>query len=256
MLSPRTTSRISAAALAALLCASASVSCGSENGSQPASTTAPNSNGEIATDAVTEAVDIYDPGLPEADYGGETFTFYLRGTGAPNFWDVVDVYSEELNGEALNDAIYSRNSYIEEKYNVKIAQYYCGDAGRSSGDMQTAVKKLIQAGEPLDAMIGSGYAVGNFAVNGMLDELSTVSYIDLTKPWWDKNSVESCSLFDRIYYATGEITTADNDAVNIIAFVKVLRAYRAGFPQKIHISAPFNILDYYYLYYYTILFYF
>ena len=219
MQASRFSARAAAFCLAALLSCAAFMSCGeTADAGQPSATAA--QDGQLSESTETEPVDIYDPGLPEADYGGETFTFHIRGTGEPGFWDVADVWAEDLNGEALNDAIYSRNSFIEEKYNVKIEQSYDGDAGRSSGDYQSKVKKLIQAGEPIDALIGSGYAVGSFAVNGMLDELGQINYIDLTKPWWDRNSVESCSLFDRVFYAAGEITTADNDAVNIIAFVK------------------------------------
>lgn len=55
------------------------------------------------------------PNLPEKDFGGAEYvisTFSL--------WGDDYVFAEEQNGDVLNDAIFARNSAIEEKYNVKI----------------------------------------------------------------------------------------------------------------------------------------
>ena len=46
------------------------------------------------------------------------------GSGAGHSTDLV---ADELNGETLNDAIYQRTSYIEEKYNVHFNLMWCGE---------------------------------------------------------------------------------------------------------------------------------
>ena len=49
--------------------------------------------------------------LPQADFGGSSFLI-LEDTNA--IWFLSSLYSEELNGEIINDTIYERNAYVEE----------------------------------------------------------------------------------------------------------------------------------------------
>jgi hypothetical protein len=202
--------------LAALIIFAAA--CGAESETPSASDTAA---ADVTTETTAAETLSFDPGLPEADYGGETFTFWLRKCHA-DFWTVADIWTEDLSGDALNDAIYERNAFIEDKYNVKIAQFLAGDAGRSSSEIALNVKKAVFAGEKIDSVISSGYATGFMTINGLLYELSAIPYLDFSKPWWDHNLNESTSLYDRSYFAGGELTTADNNAVNILVFVKDL----------------------------------
>lgn len=197
--------------LAALIILSAA--CGGGGAANP-----PASDTTAAADFTEETTVVesmsYEPDLPEADYGGETFTFWLR-KGWNDFWTVADIWTEELTGEALNDAIYERNAYIEDKYNIKIEQFWAGDAGRGSSEISSKVEKSVHAGDKIDCVIASGYPTGYMTINGLLYDLSTIPHLDLSKPWWDQNLNESTSLYNRSYFAGGELTTADNNAVNI-----------------------------------------
>ncbi len=204
------------AALAVLLLASAA--CGeSQNaaddptGMPGAETTATPSVTEIEPE--TEAS--FDPGVPVNDYGGYTFTFYLRKSGS-GFWNVKDIWVEELNGEALNDAIYNRNDYINTTYNIDIAQIIMGD----NGECSAYVNKMVTAGENMDAVICNGNDTTTMAGKGHLMDLKDIPYLNVDQKWWDQNSIHDLSLCGKIFFAAGELTEADNNAVNVIAFVK------------------------------------
>lgn len=85
------------------------VSCGSDAGkSSGGETTA----GDETTTS-EETTGRYDPGLPDADFGGYEFTFAVRGEeGVQYHWNGTDIVADEQNGDILNDAVYERNSYL------------------------------------------------------------------------------------------------------------------------------------------------
>ncbi len=108
--------------IAMLLCALPSCS-GDAEETTHADTTAI----ESETTAV-ETDNPYDPHLPAADYDGYTMTFAVRGKESDHTnWDGTDIVVEELTGDSLNDAIYERNTYMGDTYNVQIASIFCGD---------------------------------------------------------------------------------------------------------------------------------
>ena len=205
-------------ALALLLLLSLLAACGESSNAkedQPAAPSAGSAEVEAAVDAEPETEDLYDPGVPVNDYGGSDFMFYIRKCGA-NFWTVKDVFVEELNGEAMNDAIYNRNDYINTTYNIKIAQEFMGDNGACA----TYVNKMVTAGENMDAVICNGNDTTAIAGKGQVMDLLEVPYLNLEQKWWDQNSIHDLSLCGKIFFAAGELTESDNNAVNVIAFVK------------------------------------
>ena len=57
------------------------------------------------------------------DYEGHTFTVLSHELPDSSVaWKVVDIYTEEQNGERINDAVYERNLAMEERFGVKVAQ--------------------------------------------------------------------------------------------------------------------------------------
>ena len=85
-------------------------SCGND-AKQPAAT----GDGTNADTAVTETADtkeIYDPQLPDMDFGGEIFTFAMRGQDYNN-----DFTIDATTGDPVDDAVYARMDYIENTYN-------------------------------------------------------------------------------------------------------------------------------------------
>ena len=57
--------------------------------------------------------------------------FIVRG---PNYneWQSQDIYVEEQTGEPIVDAVFARNVYLEEKYNMKIREYGASDVGNEA----------------------------------------------------------------------------------------------------------------------------
>ena len=163
------------------------------------------------------------PNLPEdMDLGGYEFTFMTRVIDNPDWidWWPRDIFTAEENGESINDAVYSRNRKIEEKYNFTIREY-------QNFHYQTEydVKKIVQSGDDsYDVFVLPTNASGNLARNGYMLDLKTVDYIDLQKPWWNQDSIKGLSMGKRLFFIHGDLMIMDNDATEAMIFNKKLIA--------------------------------
>lgn len=180
------------------------------------------------TEVVTEEPREYAD-LPEKDFGGaeaKIFIAYNIEGGTVNFGVSKNEFgAHEEDGDAVNDARYKRNSTVEEQFNVKIVDYdynmennlitYVHDSARSTVD------KLIMAGDNDYAfMLLPGYSVCTMAQNGSLQDLNSMQYLDLSKSWWDQKANADLTIMDHLFFTTGDISTADNDATCTVLFNK------------------------------------
>ena len=77
---------------------------------------------EFTTAAQKNEGIFYEPDeLPELDFGGETVTMLSRGlkNGGFSFYE-TNLTVEELTSDVLNDSIYNRELYVEDRLNVEI----------------------------------------------------------------------------------------------------------------------------------------
>ncbi|MBQ8641757.1 MAG: hypothetical protein IJ480_06010 [Clostridia bacterium] len=157
------------------------------------------------------------PDIPALDFAGETFTFLTSDENDTNGvdWKTYDVWVEATNGDAINDAVFERNLYLEETYNIVMAE--------SQGVTETLAKQDVTAGTgDYDAVMTNITAAANLAQGGYTLSMYDLPYIDLTKPWWDQGCSEDLELLGNIYFATGDITVIDNDATWVLMFNKQL----------------------------------
>ena len=144
------------------------------------------------------------PDLPNRDFEGwEIRLLGRRYDLGCNVRHYSEAASEELSGELMNDAVFMRNSYIEEKYNVTITRIISSDGASLFNDIRTSVN----AGDNLfDAAFASIADSSRLSQEGLLTNLHDVPYINLSKPWWDQRSVEGLSIAGRLYFVVGDIT--------------------------------------------------
>ena len=99
---------------AILILAGAVASCGNSEtgGAQTADDT-----GTTANETTTSPL---DPGIEAVDCGGREYTLLARVNGDSFCFPYAEFFAEEETGDPLNDAVYKRNNYNEEKYNLKL----------------------------------------------------------------------------------------------------------------------------------------
>ena len=197
-------------------------SCAGTNTTDTTATTNSNENdssgsGEDAESATEDpnARPQYD--LPVQDFGGTEFKFISRSYASNAHWWNLDIAVEEENGDAINDAVYTRNKIIEEKYNVTITNVH-------SDNVQSDTSKTVKAGDPAYDVVVVGLNGGQEALStqGMLYDLKTMPHIDLTKPWWDQRAIEELPINGRLFATSSDLTIRDKDATIIFMFSKKL----------------------------------
>ncbi|MCL1792999.1 MAG: hypothetical protein FWG34_03930 [Oscillospiraceae bacterium] len=169
------------------------------------------------TPAETEAPEI-QPDLPEADFGGYEFTFLVRMIDDAHWYpyNPREIYAEEENAEPINDAVYRRNRYVEDKYNCSIKQ---NQTPNYAGEMQ----KTVKAGDDIYSVYYAAVVdLTSPAANGFFCDLFEIPHLDLGAPWWDRNAVKSLSIGRRLFFATSDLMIVDNDSTSTLVFNKKL----------------------------------
>ena len=215
--------------LAILIVLPTLVACG--GGKDPAQTTVAvtteaSAGGAVADTTTAETEYKAVANVPEdANYNGHTFTFLIGGN-VENGREKNDFEAETMIGVALNDAIYTRNLMIEERYGIKIETFEeYGNSNSGKGLSYQRLSKAFMANETTyDAAMVSGYDVSTLAYTGYLYDMNEVPYIDVNQHWWDQKVNQDLTVGTRLYYTTGDISTADNDATCAILFSKDLVA--------------------------------
>ena len=191
------------------------VACSSgDSGQKSADTTAAQ---ETETTAETAPPEI-QPDVPDMDFGGYEFTFLVRFIAGPHWapWNARDVYVEQQIGEPINDAVYDRNRYIEEKYNCVIREY-------SSESHAADLRKTVAAGDTTYSVYYAGLnELIAAALEGSLVSFNDVPYIDLEAPWWNGNAARSLSVAHQIFFSPSDLIVMDNDCTSSMVFNKQL----------------------------------
>lgn len=168
------------------------------------------SEGPAGTEEETEvnALNILGP----RDFAGETLTFYSRKYNGA--WS-SDLIAEE-DGTVLNNAIFKRNAKLSEQYLINFAQIESGKR-----DCLEEAENLISAGDnEFQAMYLGLSDAAKAAQHGYLLDMTELDNINLEGEWWTQSSNKAWSIGNAQYFATGAITTIDDQAVRTMFFNK------------------------------------
>ena len=167
-------------ALALLLSCSA-VSCSdnkpSESDGNKANESAPAQSDTVETEPPSE----YE--LQQAvDYEGWKMVI---ATGGPEWTNGFfnNILVSDLTGDVFNDAIFNRQTAVQDKYNVKITEEY-------NLEVTDVLIKSVSANT---ADYAIGYQCFTDEINGFVDNVfigaSDMPVFDFSKPWWDQTVV-------------------------------------------------------------------
>jgi len=181
--------------LASILMSAAMTACGGDD-----TGTADTTPDTVGSAAETEPVedDIFsqrlreNDNLPEKDFGGRTFRL-LNDGHAGSF--------AEQDGDVVNDAIYSRNLTVQERFNITLE-----DLNQGTGDATKAfVTQAINAGDDaFDLVMTHSITAGDLALEDYYLNWYEIPHIDFTRPWWAATTRENLSVNDVCPLAIGD----------------------------------------------------
>lgn len=162
------------------------------------STEEASSNAEEATTrpVITQEEEIV-PELPDIQFGA-TVNIFLRKDSYIKEWDLEE--NESGTVALLDDALFSRNSYLEETYDVTFAY-----TNVRRDECVAQVRQQVSAGQNVFdyACIGLN-ELTILSQEGLLQDVSELAYTDYSKPWWYYETMQEFARPNgEIYYALG-----------------------------------------------------
>ncbi len=161
-------------------------------------TEAPNADnsGEVEEDTIEE---VPDPDLPAVDFGLREIRIVQRGDRWREDWNADKDNGGMEDFAVLQQALFNRNAYLEEKYNIVFEHL-----NYSRSDVGTNIKNQILSNShtfdiidmgPMDLALNAG--------SGMLAPMQQLSYLNLDAVYWYPELNESYSYRDTNFFLVG-----------------------------------------------------
>ena len=191
----RVISMLILAALAANLAA-----CGDEKTPSKETT----SSGNETTSSADDSSPFEKDDLPDnLNFGGKKVTWFIGDYNAA-YWD--DFYAEKQNGSRINDAVWKCRRNVEDRLGVEFDYFRKQVTWEERNDIKTTVAASVMAGDNAYDIYAGRSLVDLVAEDKKyLLELSSLDYINLDKPWWNKSVIEMMP-GDEVYELTGDGT--------------------------------------------------
>ena len=159
------------------------------------------------------------PAIEAVDLGGRDFVILNRIPPSNYPYHIPEFAAEAENGETINDAIYKRNLYLEEKYNIRIVS-----VEKEPGDISNDTRNTSLAGDDAFSIVSTSMAVAfPLAAIGCLCEIHSIPHINTEKPWWMNAMEQALSINGKIYFLSGDMNIAAFNATSCMFFNKELR---------------------------------
>ena len=161
--------------------------------------------------------DKVDSSLPaDLNFGGETINIYTCQS------QLGDLFSEELNDDIINDAVYNRNIKVEEDLGVEL-NWIIFEGASGSTDFANSVDQMVfnDTGD-YDIAMGYGYFLPSVITVNTYTNLYDVPYLDFEKPWWNQIYVENATLNGQMYTCVGDLSLSSKANAGCIFFNKRL----------------------------------
>ncbi len=185
------------------------VSCG--DSSKPDSTTASADTVVSPSETTLEVETTHDPRYDDKGYLKDEIGDFNYGKSLTLlFWSDAnfnEFTSEGTSGEAVSDALYARNQKVEERAGITFE--YLKTPGNSSNiaSFYNKLQAMVTAGDKLDMVGTYSMTAGYSAVRGMYVNIADSEYLEWDKPWWPDSLMSQVTINNKLYFASGDIST-------------------------------------------------
>ncbi len=163
------------------------------------------------TTAETELTD----GLEDKNMDGFEFKIY-NSTPESLSWAEVRLSVEETDGDILNEAIYERNLYIEERFKTKLV-----NTSAKWDEIAKQYATLVSSGDnAYDIIMAYGVRTGNLI--DYVADFNQVPYVALDKDWWNPTASETFHIGGKRFAAAGNFSLSYASTANLLMFNKNL----------------------------------
>ncbi len=172
------------------------------------------------SDAVSTESDIE---VEVRDLGGRQINIlcYDFGAGSASILGYTGeiMYAEE-NPSSVDEAKKIVVDKIESEYNCTIN----GELTSTEYPVGIIKQQVTSGLHYYDIVFDSLSSAAAMTTDGLQIDLTTISTIDLSHPWWDQNAVKDLSIGGKVYFTCGDINTYDDQGTFCVLFNKSLKS--------------------------------
>ncbi len=167
----------------------------------------------------------YVPVTPVKDMGGKEFNVLCHdwGYGSTSILGYTgEIMYDEENPSSVDEAKKWVVDYVEAAYNCEIV----GEKTGTESVPETIKNQVLAGSEDFeyDICFTGISSTAPLAIEGVIEDLRSISTIDLTQPWWDQNAVADLSIGGKVYFTCGAINTYDDQGTWCMLFNKNLKS--------------------------------
>ena len=192
------------------------------NGDTSTELTAPPENAQTVPPENTDPAETEYPFL-DVDYANEEFVIF---NSEQKYYMIMNVLTDDVTGEPVNDAQYNAMLKVEEKYKIDLTEYYCG-----WDNQYNEIMNASSTGEDLyDVAYLRSTHIGSMFTSSYLYNLYDIQNLNIDKPWWNQQLKEDATLLgNHLYYLSSDAHLMSFEGTWAIYFNKTLAA-NVGIP--------------------------
>ena len=207
------------------------VSCGKTEVDPSADATTAASNDTATTTAQTtpaetEAPKAFDTIPDDEDLGNYVFNILYTERDEVYY----DFLADTINGDVQNDAIFQRNTMVEEKLNVDLQI-----AWKEIDEVNTVCRTQVQSGTDDFDLFGGHRKSLSLSYEGMQYNINDIETIDLTREWWDQDYIDAIKIHDSLYTVIGDI------GVSTLLFISSM-TFNKRMLDEANIAYPYDLV--------------
>ncbi len=141
----------------------------------------------------------------DLDLSGKEMVFFVRSDNS--FVTEMDV--EKTTNDTLADAVFYRNSTVEDRLGVEIKQI--SQTWSSTNWNSTLRNSVLTKTGDYDAAAIYASQSSALATEGIYYNVLDLPHIELSKPWWNKSIINETELFNTVYFLAGDIANSQTE---------------------------------------------
>ena len=208
--------------LALLITAGTLSSCSSKADQMDPQTAGTSAADTARPDGNVQTISRVEDNLPaDLDFKGENVVFLTSDKVK------MELFTSDLKSEPINDSIYNRKIFVEDRLNVKISfpKY-------EASFLEEAQKQLSSGDQTYDVYGHVSHQMADYVFRGYYLNLADMDYLDFDMPWWNKDFIQECSVKDRVFMITGSLSLSLLRGIFAVYFNKTLaEEFKSTYPE-------------------------
>ena len=119
-----------------------------------------------------------------------------------------DYWVELSSGDTVSDAVYERNSVVEDRMGVKLKTDFIDGNNGSQSEWVAHAMNTTYGGGKYDLVGCYSMCAGTLYTQGGIQSLSDLPHLNFEMPWWSASLVEMSRLDGDVYFVTGDLSNA------------------------------------------------